>query len=348
MGWRVTLQDNLKQFEVADAESLLEAALYQDVALPYGCQSGGCGACRARVVSGEVSYEYDPPALSPDEKAAGYVLLCQARAESDLIIQVQELPDHHAIQVRNIPVRVENKKLLCHDVMGLWLKLPKGEIFEYLPGQYLDFMLRDGRRRSFSIANAPENFRETGLLELHLRNVSGGSFTGHVFNDMPDRAMLRVEGPLGGFYLREDSEARQIILIAGGTGFAPVKAIIEHVVARKLKHRLHLYWGARTTKDLYQDEKVQQWLSVLKDFRYTPVLSEPLDTDSWQGRVGWLHDAVAADYADLSEVDVYASGPPPMIEGVKQKLFSQGLSTDRLYFDSFDYAFQTWPDKEAV
>lgn len=345
MSYRATLDDNGKQFDIDTSETVLEAALYQDVALPYGCQSGGCGACRARVIRGRIIYDYDPPALSNQEKEEGYALLCQARAQSDLVLQVEELPDHHAIKVRNMPVRVDHQKRLCHDVMGLWLRLPRGEAFEYLAGQYLDILLRDGRRRSFSIANAPENYRDSGLLELHLRHVPGGSFTDYIFNEMPDRAMLRVEGPLGGFYLREDNE-RPMILMGGGTGFAPIKAIIEHIQARNLKRPMHLYWGVRAYRDLYLHNLAQQWCEEISGLTYTPVLSEPHSQDSWQGQTGFVHEAVISDHAALSPFDVYMSGPPAMIEAGKKRFSEHGLPVGQLHYDSFDYAFQTWPDKE--
>lgn len=344
MTFRVQLHGSQKQFSVEPDETLLEAALGQDIALPYGCQSGGCGACRARVIEGNVSYEYDPPALNAQEKAAGFALLCQARANSDLIIQVDELPDHHAIQVRNMPVRVERREKLCHDVMALWLKLPKGEILEFLPGQYLDILMRDGRRRSFSIANSPENFRSTGLLELQLRFVPGGRFTEHVFNDMGDRAMLRVEVPLGGFYLREDND-RDTILVAGGTGFAPLKSIVEHIAEKTPERRIDLYWGARSRRDLYQHELALQWQNELPHFQYTPVLSEPRPEDSWQGRQGFVHQAVCEDYPGMADLDVYMSGPPVMIEAGRTAFAAQGLLPEHLFFDTFDYAYETWPEK---
>mgnify|MGYP000737153193 CR=1 FL=1 len=346
MTYKVSLQDNQRQFEVQEDETLLEAALYQEIGLPYGCQSGGCGACRARIVSGEVEYDYDPPALSEREKAEGYALLCQARPRSDLVIQVEELPDHHAIQVRNMPVRVERREQLCHDVMALWLRLPKGEAFEYLAGQYLDFLLRDGRRRSFSIANSPAEFRRTGLLELHLRHVPEGSFTAHVFNEMTDRAMLRMEAPLGGFYLREDNE-RPIVFMAGGTGFAPIKSMIEHALERKLDRPMHLYWGVRARRDLYMSDLAEQWQAKNPSLRFTPVLSEATEEDQWPGKRGLVHEAVAEDHPDMRDLDVYMSGPPVMIQAASKQFSSQGLPDGQLHYDSFDYAYQTWPDKEA-
>ncbi len=345
MSFQVDLHDKNKKFVVNVDETILEAALYQDVALPYGCQSGGCGACKARIIKGEISYEYEPPGLSPEEKSKGYVLLCQAKAISDLLIQIEELPDHHSIQVRNIPVRVERKERLGHDVMGLWLKLPKGELFEYLAGQYIDIMLRDGRRRSFSIATAPENFRNTGLLELHLRHVPGGKFTDHVFNEMTDRAMLRIEGPLGGFYLREDTN-RPILMIAGGTGYAPMKAMLEQALARNLDRQIHFYWGVRSPVDLYSSESIGELCREMRNLEFTPVFSDSTANNEGHSRTGFVHSAVAKDYPDLSGFDVYMSGPPPMIEAGKQVFSIQGLPTTQLYYDSFDYAYLTWPDKE--
>ena len=345
MSLKVSIQDTEKQFSVDQDESVLEAALYQDVALPYGCQSGGCGACRAKIIAGDIQYDYDPPGLSAVEKSQGYALLCQAHALTDLVIQIEELPDHHAIQVRNIPVRVERREKLSHDVMGLWLKLPKGEIFEYLPGQYLDILLRDGRRRSFSIANSPGNFRETARLELHLRHVPGGHFTDQVFGDMPERAMLRVEGPLGGFYIREERTS-PIVMIAGGTGFAPIKAMLEQLLVKPLSRDVHLYWGVRAERDLYAHAYLTEQAAASDRFHYVPVLSDPEAGDHSEWLRGYVHEAVASDFEDMSELDVYMSGPPVMIEAGKQQFYAKGLDPENLHFDAFDYAHETWPEQE--
>ena len=341
MTYQVTIKDSGRQFAVAQDEVVLDAALGQDIGLPYGCQSGHCGACRAKLLSGSIRYESKPEALSETELRQGYALLCQARAQSDLLIQVEELPDHHAIRVRNLPARVARKELLSHDVMALFLELPKGGPFEFLAGQYVDILLPDGRRRSFSIANPPG---VDNRIELHLRHVPHGQFTDYVFNQMPEKALLRIEGPLGSFYLRESD--RPAVFMAGGTGFAPIKGMLEHAFARRLSRPMHLYCGVRARRDLYMQELARSWQRSHPNFRYTAVLSEPLAEDQWQGETGLVHEAVAAEYPDLSAVEVYMSGPPVMIQAAKARFTQQGLLLENLHYDSFDYAYVTWPGKE--
>jgi CDP-4-dehydro-6-deoxyglucose reductase len=341
MAHQITIKDSGRQFAADAAQSVLEAALAAGLGLAYGCQSGNCGACRAKVISGRVHYPAKPEALSELELRQGYTLLCQAHAQSDLVIQVEELPHHHALRVRNLPARVARRERLAHDVMALFLQLPKGQVFEFLAGQYVDILLPDGRRRSFSLASAPAG--EGQLLELHLRHVPHGQFTDYVFNRMPERALLRIEGPLGSFYLRDSG--RPAILVGGGTGFAPLKGMLEQAFARRLSRPLHLYCGVRARRDLYMDSLARAWKHAHPTFRYTPVLSEPQPEDGWQGRTGPVHEAVAADYPDLGDYELYMSGPPAMIQAGKARFTQQGLPLERLHYDSFDYAYQTWPGK---
>lgn len=343
MSFSIVIDDSGKQFRAEAEESLLEAALFQDIALPYGCQSGGCGACRARLVEGEIGYLYEPPALNDAEKARGYILLCQAQPRADCRIQVQELPEDHGIPVRNLPVRVEERELLSHDVMRLRLRLPKGEAFEFLAGQYVDILLRNGRRRSFSIANAPQ---EKGFLELHIRHTPDGEFSDFVFNSMQDRAILRIEGPLGGFYLR--ATERPLLLMAGGTGLAPILSLLGQLVAQDQQRPVHLFWGVRARRDLYWQAQLEK-LSAAHDWlQYTPVLSEPEPEDAWAGETGWVHEALLREYAGLGGYDVYMSGPPVMIQAGQQAFAENGLPLEQLFYDSFDYAFQTWPEQERA
>ncbi len=348
MTYRVTLKDTATGFDCAYGEPVLEAALRTGLFLPYGCKTGACGACRARLISGEVAHEYDPLGLSEEEVAEGYTLLCLARPRSDLVIQVRELPKHEAIRVRNLPARVEQKEQLAPDVMKMVLRLPKGDPFEYLPGQYVDVLIEGDKRRSFSIANAPQptNPFDYPRIELHLRLTPGGTFTRYVFEEMPKRAMLRLEGPLGGFYLREDS-GRTALFMAGGTGFAPIKAMLEDLLPRSQERTVHLFWGARAVQDLYMDSLPRQWQKKYPGFRYTPVLSEPSLEDNWTGATGFVHEALLREYPQLNNADVYMSGPPPMIQAGKHAFHAAGLPTERLFYDSFDYAWQVWPTTSA-
>ena len=336
MPYHVTLKPSGHEFQVAETESVLDAALREKGSvLPYGCRNGTCGSCMGTLLSGEVSYPDGRPAgLSEREQAEGKALLCQARPRSDLLVEAREVKGGADIAVKMLPCRVERRELLAPDVMRLYLKLPNTERLQFLAGQYVDILLADGRRRGFSLANPPH---ADDLLELHVRHVPGGFFTDYVFNKMKDKALLRFQGPLGTFFLREDSP-RPLILIGGGTGFAPLKGMVEHAFHIGLDRPLHLYWGARAKVDLYLDELPRRWEGEYPNFRYTPVLSEPHPEDSWEGRTGWVHEAVAADYPDLSGYDVYMSGPPPMIEAAKLVFVAQGLPADQLFYDSFEFA----------
>ena len=341
----VTLAGSGVQFAVDDDETVLAAGLRQGLALPFGCQSGGCASCRVCCMSGRVEYPAPfaprPPALSQAEVDAGYILMCLARPLENLTLDLHQPPELEHLRPRQLPVRAIEKKMLAHDVIGLWLKLPREDTpFRWLPGQYLDFLLPDGRRRSFSIANA---WTPDAPLELHLRVTPGGRFAHWVENEMPARAILRIEGPLGAFYLREDSE-RPVLLMAGGTGFAPIKAILEYIFARGIRRSIHLFRGVRASRDLYLDEYPRRWMEEHPDFRYTPVLSEP-DAD-WRGERGLVHEALLRAYPQLGGREIYISGPPVMVQAGKRAFVAAGLDADHLFYDSFDYAFETWPGLE--
>lgn len=335
MSYKVTIQPSGHQFSVEAGESVLDAALRQGFAFPYGCRNGACGSCLGNIVSGEVQYPGPHPvALKETDMAAGKALFCQARPASDLVIEVREIGAAKDIAIKTLPCRVVTKEQLAHDVMRLKLKLPSTERLQFLAGQYVDILLKDGRRRSFSLANAPH---DDEFLELHIRRVPGGFFTGHVFDAMKEKALLRIEGPLGTFFLREDA-GRPVILVGGGTGFAPLKGILEHAFHHDLGVPLHLFWGARSRRDLYLTELPEQWAQTQKHFSYTPVLSEPAAEDKWQGQTGLVPGAVVQQYPDLSGFDLYMSGPPAMIEAARTLFAAHGLPADHLYYDSFDFA----------
>lgn len=337
MSHQVYLADRPQHFTVQPGETVLQAGLRHHLALPFGCQSGGCASCRVRLTQGEVEYPFPPPALSDAEIQAGYILMCLARPKTDLVIALHQPPMLDALRPRQLPCRVQHRRWLAHDVLGLSLKLPRGADFRWLPGQYLDILLDDGRRRSFSIANAPGG----ELLELHVRVTPGGRFAHWAAHEMPQRAILRFEGPLGAFYLREDS-ARPILMVAGGTGIAPIHAMLEDVLGRSgFTRPLHLFWGARTQRDLYLHERLLHWAAAHAHFDYTPVLSEA--DAPWPGEKGLVHEAVLRRHPDLHGFEAYLSGPPAMVRAGKSALLAAGLDADHLFYDSFDYAFETWP-----
>lgn len=336
MSYKVTIQASGHQFYVEHGETVLEGALREKrCVLPYGCRNGTCGTCIGKVLSGEIEYVNGvPPGISSREQAEGKVLFCSARPRGDLVIEVREVCAAQDVQIKILPCRVVGMQKLAHDVMRLYLKLPPSERLQYMAGQYIDILLKDGRRRGFSIANAPHTDE---YLELHVRHVPGGEFTTYVFEKMREKAILRFEGPLGSFFLREDS-VRPIIMMGGGTGFAPLKGMLEHAFHVGITRPIHLYWGVRAKQDLYLHERVEAWVEQHDNFRYTPVLSVPLPSDNWSGRTGWVHEAVAADYPDLSGHEVYMSGPPAMIQIAKEVFAIQSLPDEHLYYDSFDYA----------
>lgn len=335
MSWQVELKRSGRKFVVEDNETVLAAALRQQIGLPYGCRDGACGSCRARLLSGEIEYgKQYPTALAGDGLPVNSVILCQARPKTDLLIDVEELSMVAGLEPRILPCRVVTLERLSHDVMGVGLKLPQNQRLRYLAGQYIDILLSGGKRRSYSLANSPESDE---LLQLQIRHVEGGLFTTHVFTSMKEKELLRLRGPMGTFFLRPEN-AEPVILVAGGTGFAPMQAILEQQLNDQASRPISLYWGVRSLRDLYRHEQCLQWAQHHGNFRYVPVLSEPEDTDAWQGQTGWVHDAVLRDHADLSGYQVYAAGPPVMIRALKKAFLAAGLKPDRLYSDSFEYA----------
>jgi CDP-4-dehydro-6-deoxyglucose reductase len=335
MTFQVTIQSSGHTFAVNSGESVLDAALRQGIILPYGCRNGACGSCMGTLTSGTVDYKHGTPSgLSTTDINDGKVLFCQARPVSDLTIQVREVDAARDIEVKTLPCRVNKLEHLAHDVIRIYLKIPDTERLQFLAGQYIDVLLKDHAPRAFSIANPPH---DDDFIELHIRNVQGGYFSAQVFNQMQEKAMLRFKGPLGTFFLREDTD-RPAILIGGGTGFAPLKGMLEHAFQIGIKQPLHLFRGVRAARDLYLDELPVRWMKSHGNFRYTPVLSEPLPADDRGGETGFVTDSVIQQYPDLSAYDVYMSGPPVMVE-TGHKLFMQhGLNESRFFSDAFEYA----------
>jgi len=330
----VTIQPSGQQFQVEDGEAVLAAALRQGFILPYGCKNGACGTCKGRIVSGEVDYGvYQPKALPDEDKARGKALFCQAKPRSDLVIEARTLGAAKGIEVKMLPCRVQKLERLADDVMVLHLKLPANEKLVFLAGQFIEFLLKEGSRRSFSMANAPH---DAELLQLHVRHVAGGQFTDHVFGKMKERDILRFEGPLGTFFLREDSN-RPIVLVASGTGFAPIKSLIEDALHRSVKRPMVLYWGGRRPKDLYLNDLPVEWAAEHPgQFKYVPVISDGLPEDAWAGRTGFVHRAVLEDFPDLSGHQVYACGVPVMVDAARKDFTALcRLPEDEFYADSF-------------
>jgi len=333
---KVTVQPSGQSFDVEESESVLTAALRQGVMLPYGCKNGACGSCKGKIVSGAVDYgHYHARVLTEEERAHGKALFCQARPLGELVIECRTIGAAKDIAVRLLPCRVQKLDKVADDVVIVQLKLPANERLQFLAGQYIDFLLKGGERRSFSMANPPH---ADELIELHIRHVPGGSFTDHVFAKMKERDILRLEGPLGSFFLREDS-TKPIVFVASGTGFAPIKSIIESAFHRKVERPMVLYWGGRRPKDLYLSALAQKWALEHRHFRYVPVASEARPEDAWSGRSGFVHRAVMQDLPDLSGHQVYACGVPVMIDAARKDFITQcQLPEDEFYADSFTTA----------
>jgi len=334
MTYQVTIATSGRRFLVNRDETVLEAAVRQGIGIPYGCRNGLCGTCKGKLLSGKVCYKKPPEALTSEEKEHSVTLFCQAIPESDLLINITEINTSADIPLKRFPAKVSCIEQLNHDVMRICLKIPEAIRFQFLAGQYIDFILKDERRRSFSIANAPH---EDTHIELHVRHIKGGRFTGEVFDNMQVNDIVRIEGPLGSFFLREDSD-RPVIFMAGGTGFAPIKGIIEHTLAKNIKRDFHLYWGARTLEDLYMHEQAQQWADAYSHIHYTPVLSEPRASDHWVGRTGFVHEAVLQDISNFADYELYASGPPVMVYAGRDAFLPHGLNVDLYYSDAFEFS----------
>jgi CDP-4-dehydro-6-deoxyglucose reductase len=324
----IILQPSGLQFSVEAGETVLAAALRQGYVLPYGCKSGACGSCKGKIVSGSVDYgTYQKKALTDEEKAQGKALFCQAKPLTDLVVEARVIGAAKDIQIKTLPCRIQKMARAADDVMVLQLKLPANEKLNFLAGQFIEFLLKEGKRRSFSIANPPH---AADLIELHVRHVAGGQFTDHVFGKMKERDILRFEGPLGTFFLREESQ-KPIVFVASGTGFAPIKAVIEYMQHKGIQRPATLYWGGRRPKDLYMNEIASRW-----PLKYVPVISDALPEDNWAGRTGFVHRAVMEDFPDLSGYQVYACGVPIMVDSARKDFVEKcRLPEDEFYADSF-------------
>ena len=332
MTYKVKVKPSGHEFEIEPNETILDAAMRQSIDLPYGCRSGACGSCEGYILKGDVVYQDEPISLTAEMIVDKKALFCSAMATSDLEISVDEIEGLDDVEIKNLRCRVDEKIQLCHDVILLKLKLAGDQRLKFHAGQYIEFILDDGKRRAFSISNAPHDDEH---IELHIRHVDGGVFTDFLFEDMPDKAMLRIEGPLGTFFLREQSD-RPILLVGGGTGFGPLKSMIEHALHTDLKQPIHVFMGVRALRDLYMKEMVKPWEE--KGIKFIPVLSEPADEDNWQGETGYVHEVVANTYADMSGYDIYMSGPPPMVHAAVDLFTEKGGLREHMFSDAFEYS----------
>ena len=336
MSFQVTVQPSGRQFSCDEGEAILTAAIRAGVGLPYGCKNGACSSCKGKLLSGSVTHgPHQERALSAADEEQGFSLFCCAKPNSDVTIEAREVAGIGDFPVKKMPVRVAKLEKVADDVIVLSLQLPANDRLQYKAGQYVEFLLRDGKRRSYSMANAPHKDEH---LTLHIRHMPSGLFTDQVFSTLKERDILRIEGPLGTFFLREDSK-KPIILLASGTGFAPIKAIIEQLEHSKSERPVSLYWGGRRPQDLYMDALCQSWAESLPGFRSSPVVSDAQPQDQWSGRTGFVHQAVIADHPDLSGYQVYACGAPIVVESAQRDFVAEcKLPEGEFFADAFTSA----------
>lgn len=343
MSHQITVLPSGRSFSANPEEAILPAAIRQGIGLPYGCKDGACGSCKSKKLEGTVVHgAHQSKALSPEEEAAGYVLTCCAVPQTDVVLESRQVTDESAFPVKKMPSRVAALEKKSHDVMLVRLQLPANDTMRYHAGQYVEFILRDGSRRAYSMANAPHTLAKSDAVppvgpqvELHIRHMAGGKFTDHVFSAMKEKEILRVEGPFGSFFLREDS-SKPMVLLASGTGFAPIKAVIEHMQHKGVTRPATLYWGGRRPADLYLDDWVQARLADMPNLKYVPVISDALPEDNWAGRTGFVHRAVLQDLPDLSGFQVYACGAPIVVDSARAEYSAKaGLPPEEFYADSF-------------
>lgn len=336
MSYQVTVQPSGRSFTVEDGQTIVDAAIDAHIAVPYACKSGACSTCKCKLVSGEVDLgNYKSHALTQSDIDNGLILTCTSTAKSDIVLEAHLASESATAAVEKMTCSIASLEKVAHDVMVVCVQLPEDKKFKFQAGQYIDLELANGVRRSYSIANAQHTLKGKGLLELHIRLVPGGAFTTHVFHDMKVGETLNLEGPLGTFFLRDESQA-PIVFVVSGTGFAPVKAIIEHMQHRKIERKATLYWGVRQAQDLYLQDWLKQKLEQMPNLSYIPVASDAQPEDNWKGRTGFVHQAVMQDFPSLEKHEVYACGTPAMVDAAQQDFLKQcQLSENAFFSDAF-------------
>jgi CDP-4-dehydro-6-deoxyglucose reductase, E3 len=318
---------NGKYFEAVNGISLLEAATKSGISLPYSCKTGRCSTCKCRVLRGETKALVVELGLTEMEKAEGWILSCARTATTDIALEVEDLGSVLLPEARTLACRISSLDKLAPDVIKVILRLPPNTIFNFIPGQYIDVIGPGGIRRSYSLANAP---KADNSLELHIRAVENGAMSQYWFNQSTVNDLLRLHGPQGTFFLRNIAK-RDLIFLATGTGFAPVKAMLEalpRLAADQQPASITVMWGARHEHDLYFDAAGLQG-----NQKCIPVLSRAEAT--WQGERGYVQEVLLRHILDLRNASVYACGSVGMIHSAKQVLADAGLPLARFYSDAF-------------
>ena len=337
MAFHINVQPSGREFEVLEGETILEAGIRQSINLPYGCKDGACGSCKCKAVSGSVAHKpYQDKAMSEQELADGYILTCRATPQSDLVLESRQVTHADAFPARKMPCRVTQLNKLSHDVMEVTLQLPAKAPFQFHAGQYIDFILADGQRRSYSIATAPFTLNpDTPSVQLHIRHLPGGKFTDHVFGSMKEKEILRMEGPFGSFYIH-DTSTGPIVFLASGTGFAPIKAMLEQMAETGLTRPISLYWGANRPADLYMHQWMQDFAAKHPQVSYIPVISNAQPEDTWDGLRGLALDVMLQQHPNMADYQLYACGAPAMVHAAQEKAIGQNqLPSDAFFADAF-------------
>lgn len=324
-----------KSFEAGPDQTVLAAAIAADVGMPYSCRDGSCRTCICKAVKGYVTYSRAPAGLSKQEQAEGWLLPCMAIARSDMTLDAPEAAALAAPAPIRVPARVLSIDKPAPDVARVTVAIPARQEFRFLAGQYMDVLLSDGARRSYSVASTPD---QLGELEFHIRHLPGGRFTDRVFQTLKPRDMLQLEGPYGSFYLRDQNQAikEPTVFVVSGTGFAPVKAMVNDLIARGQSRAMALYWGGRRPLDIYGADLVRGWQERVTGFQFVPVISEALRQDDWTGRTGLVHEAVMEDFSDMSALQIYACGAPAMVEAARCDFQARrGMNLRQFYADAF-------------
>ena len=331
MSYTVTLKSSGKTFQIKPSQTILEAATIAGIMIPYGCGNGMCGACKGNLLSGNIMLEdYQESALTDEERLDGLILCCKALATENITIDIRQSKGKESMESKETQVRVESFEKLNDDIIKLKLKLPGDERLKFKAGQYIELIMIDNSRRAFSLANPPQE----DLLELHIKLIEGGKFTQFVFNEMQEKSIHHIEAPMGKFYLRESD--KPILFVAGGTGFAPVKSIIEDMIFNNINRPIFLYRGVGKFEDLYMHDLSSEWASTIPNFSYIPV-SQSEDDIRNQLRIGLVHEVVLADFKSLNNIQVYCCGTPGLVKTAFEAFIKIGLSEDEFFADGFPF-----------